>query len=47
MIINFTVAIIMVHLGQSFEEMTAVLYMLIASLALLFTGAGRYSIERN
>ena len=47
MVINFTVAIIMVHLGQSFEEMTAVLYMLITSLALLFTGAGKYPVERG
>ena len=47
MVINFTVAIIMVHLGQSFEEMTAVLSMLITSLALLFTGAGRYAFDKN
>ena len=47
MVINFSVAIIMVHLGQSFEEMTTVLFMLITSIALLFTGAGRYSVKRN
>ena len=47
MIINFLIAIIMVHLGQSFEQMTTVLFMLISAVVLLFTGAGRYSLDRN
>ena len=45
MIINFLVAIIMVHLGQTFEQMTPALAMLFSSLMFFFTGAGKYSLD--
>ena len=47
MIINFVIAILMVHLGQTFEQMTAVLFMLISATTLLFTGAGKYSFHKE
>ena len=47
MVINFAVAVLMVHLGQSFEEMTTVLFMLLTSIALFFTGAGKFSLDRR
>jgi len=47
MVINFLVAIIMVHRGQTFEEMTPALAMLFAAVLFLFIGAGRYSIDRE
>lgn len=47
MIVNFLVAVVMVHWGQSFEQITTVLFMLVTSTALLFTGAGRYAVEKN
>lgn len=45
MILNFLVAIIMVHWGQSFEQMTPPLAILFSSLLFLFYGAGRISID--
>lgn len=45
MTINFLIATLMVHWGQSFEQMTTVLFMIISSVTLFFTGAGRYSID--
>jgi putative oxidoreductase len=45
MIINFLIAMLMVHVGQTFEQLTTVLFMLISSMTLLFTGAGRFSID--
>lgn len=47
MIINFLVAIFMVHRNQSFEEMTAPLAMLFSNLLFFFTGAGKYSVDRE
>ena len=47
MVINFVIALIMVHRGQSFEQMTTVLFMIVVSLSLLLTGAGRYSLDRE
>lgn len=47
MIINFMVALVMVHWGQTFEQMTVVLFMIISSITLLLTGAGKYSIGRS
>ena len=47
MVINFLIAIVMVHLGQTFEQMTAVLAILFPSLMFLFTGAGKYSLDRE
>jgi putative oxidoreductase len=47
MSINFTVAIVMVHWGQSFDQMTTVLFMFFSSVVLLFTGAGAYRLGRE
>lgn len=47
MVINFLVAIIMVHWGQTIEEMTPALAMLFAAILFLFIGAGRYSVDRE
>lgn len=41
MIVNFGIALVMVHAGQSFEEMTPALALLCISILLLFTGAKR------
>jgi putative oxidoreductase len=38
MIVNFSLALIMVHRNQGFEEMTSALAMLFISILLLFTG---------
>lgn len=45
MIINFTVALVMVHWGQSIEEMTTPLLLLIIFVLLLFQGGGSIGIE--
>lgn len=47
MVINFTLAIVMVHWGQTVEEMTPALAMLFAAVLFLFIGAGRYSADRE
>ena len=47
MIINFLVAIFMVHRNQSFEEMTTPLAILFCNLLFFFTGAGKYSVDRE
>ena len=47
MVINFIVAIIMVHWGQTLEEMTPALAMLFAAILFMFTGAGRYGIDKE
>lgn len=47
MIINFLIAIVMVHWGQSIEEMTPALAMLFAAILFLFIGAGRYSLDKE
>jgi putative oxidoreductase len=45
MIVNFLVAIIMVHRGDSFEQATPALAMLFCSVLFLFSGAGKYSMD--
>ena len=45
MAFNFLVAIVMVHWGQSFEQMTAPLAMLFGCLLFVFNGAGRFSAD--
>lgn len=45
MIINFLVAIFMVHWGQTFEEMTPALAIIFSSLLFLFQGPGKYSLS--
>ncbi|MDB5250294.1 MAG: DoxX family protein [Segetibacter sp.] len=47
MIINFTIAVLMVHWGQTFDQMTSPLSMLFISVLLLFQGAGKYSLDRK
>jgi putative oxidoreductase len=44
MIVNFIVALLMVHRQDSFEGMTPALAMLFASVLFLFYGAGKYSL---
>ncbi|NTS42224.1 DoxX family protein [Flavisolibacter sp. BT320] len=45
MAVNFIVAFLMVHWGQSFEETTTVLFMLVSSFVLLLSGGGRYGLR--
>ena len=47
MVFNFLIAFVMVHLGQPYDELTAVLSMFFISLLFLFTGAGKYSLDRR
>jgi putative oxidoreductase len=44
MIINFIIALLMVHRHDSFEAMTPALAMLFANVLFLFYGAGKFSI---
>ncbi|QEC44144.1 DoxX family protein [Pseudobacter ginsenosidimutans] len=45
MIINFAVALIMVHWGQSLEEMTVPLLLLFVFVLFLFQGAGSITVS--
>lgn len=45
MIVNFVVALLVVHLGLTFEQSFDALMMLAGSLFLLFHGAGKFSID--
>ncbi|MGI8600532.1 MAG: DoxX family protein [Chitinophagaceae bacterium] len=47
MIINFLIAVLMVHLGQSFEQMTPALAMLFSNVLFLFYGAGKYAFDKT
>lgn len=47
MIINFVVALVMVHRHDSVEAMTPPLAILFCCLLFLFQGAGRISIDKN
>lgn len=47
MIINFLVALIMIHRNQTVEEMTAPMAILFSAILFLFAGAGRMAIEKN
>ena len=47
MIINFLVALLMVHRSDSFEGMTPALAILFSSVVFLFQGAGELAVERN
>jgi putative oxidoreductase len=47
LVFNFIVAITMVHLSHTIERMTPALAMLFVSTALLFTGSGKYAVEKN
>jgi putative oxidoreductase len=46
-IINFLIALIMVHRNQSIEAMTPALAILFSAILFLFAGAGRISIDRK
>lgn len=45
MVVNFVVAIVMVHLTLPFREALDPSAMLASALCLLFTGAGRFSVD--
>jgi putative oxidoreductase len=45
MMLNFLLALVTVHLKDSFEGMTPALCMLFASLFFLFHGGGKYSLD--
>lgn len=45
MIGNFLIALLMVHLYDSFEGMTPALAILFASILFLFQGAGKYALD--
>ena len=47
LVINFIVALVMVHRKDSIEGMTPALAMLFISLSLVFLGAGRYAVRPN
>ncbi len=47
MVINFLIAFLMVHWGQPYDQLTSPLSMLFISVLFLFTGAGRYSLDRR
>lgn len=47
MIINFLVAIIVVHRGDTVEGMTPALALLFINILFLFQGGGRYSVGRR
>lgn len=47
MFINFSVALVMVHWNQSFEQMTTVLFMLVSSLVFFLSGGGRYAFRKE
>jgi putative oxidoreductase len=45
MIINFIAALLIVHTGDTYQEAFQALTMLFASVLLLFTGAGKLSVD--
>lgn len=47
MIINFIAALIIVHIGTTFQESFAALMMLFGSVFFLFYGAGKLSIDQK
>ena len=47
MSINFLIAFLMVHWGQPYDQLTAVLSMFFISLLFLFAGPGKYSLDRR
>jgi putative oxidoreductase len=47
MIINFIAALIIVHIGTTFQESFAALMMLFGSVFFLFYGAGKLSMEQK
>ena len=47
MIINFLVALFVVHLGTTFQQSFEALVMLLSSTFFLFHGPGKFSLERG
>lgn len=47
MIVNFLIALIMVHREDSFEGMTSALAILFSSILFLFQGAGKFSVDHK
>ncbi len=47
MIINFLIAILMVHWGEKLEPMTPALAILFISILFFFQGAGKYSLDNR
>jgi len=47
MIINFLIAILMVHWGEKLEPMTPALAILFISILFFFQGAGKYSLDNS
>jgi putative oxidoreductase len=47
LIVNFLVAIIMVHRNDSLEAMTPALAMFFGAVLLLFTGPGAFALEKE
>ncbi len=47
MIINFLIAILMVHWGEKLEPMTPALAILFISILFFFQGAGKYSFDNR
>ena len=47
MILNFLIAIFVVHRNDSFEQMTPALAIVFSSLLFLFQGAGKYSLDEK
>lgn len=45
MVLNFMIALLMVHRHDTFEAMTPALAMLFSSLLFLFQGAGKFSLD--
>ncbi|QNL48410.1 DoxX family protein [Olivibacter sp. SDN3] len=46
MIINFTVALLAVHISDSYTNMFPALFMLFSSFSLFFSGAGKFSADQ-
>ena len=47
MILNFLIAIFVVHRNDALEQMTPALAIVFSSLLFLFQGAGKYSLDEN
>ena len=47
MVVNFTIAYMAVHWGEQYDASTAPLAMLFCNVLFLFTGAGKYSFDRE
>lgn len=47
LVINFIIALVMVHLGDTYQNSFPAIVMLVASLFLLLNGSGKPSIDKN